>query len=75
MMILTGANSQLVYQSALAAPSTGWFSASKDISGSHQYCLVSDHPRHLWREREVGEGNENLVYPVPWDFKEIFYVL
>jgi hypothetical protein len=36
MIILTEANSQLVYQSALTAPSTGWFPFSRDISGSHQ---------------------------------------
>jgi hypothetical protein len=68
MMILTGANSQLVYQSALtvrvlsggpvsrdisvAVPSTGWFPVS----------------RYFWSEWEVGEGNENLVYLPPWDF-------
>jgi hypothetical protein len=50
MMILTGANSQLVYQSALAAPvlsdgpvsrdisvaatSTVWFPAIRDVSGA-----------------------------------------
>jgi hypothetical protein len=45
---------------------------SRDISGSHQYCLVSCHPRHLWSECEVGERNENLVYPSPWDIKKSF---
>jgi hypothetical protein len=35
MMILTDANSQLAYQSPLAAPSTGWRSC---------------HPRYLWSE-------------------------
>jgi hypothetical protein len=55
MMILTEANSQLVYQSPLAAtstvwrschhtslavPSTGWFPVSTDISGSPQYFPV-----------------------------------
>jgi hypothetical protein len=39
------------------------------ISGSPQYCLVSCHPRHLWSEWEVGEGNENLIYPSSWVFK------
>jgi hypothetical protein len=73
MMILNGANSQLVYESAVAAPSTvwrscqqkhlcctpstGWFPASRGISGSHQNCLVSCQPRHLWSEWEVGEEN------------------
>jgi hypothetical protein len=77
-MLLTGANSQLVYQSALAlpvpsggpasrdicvaAPSTGWFPVSRYISASQQYSLVSCHPRRLWSDWEVGEGNENLVY-------------
>jgi hypothetical protein len=82
-------NSQLVYQSTLAAPgtvqwscqqrhlfssspSTGWLPASRVISGSHQYCLVSCHPRHLWSKCEVGKGNENLVCPSPWDFKRSF---
>jgi hypothetical protein len=79
MMILAGGNSQLVYQSALAAfstvrrsyqqrhlsvvaSSTYWFPVSRDISGSNQYSLVFCHPKHLWSKREVGEGNENLVY-------------
>jgi hypothetical protein len=53
----------------VAAPSTGWFPVSSDISGSHQYYLVSCHPRRLWSEWEVGEGNENLVYASPWDLK------
>jgi hypothetical protein len=60
MMILTGANSQLVYQSALAtpvlsggpvcrdifvaAPSTVWFPAIRNISGA---------------SGRVGEGNDN----------------
>jgi hypothetical protein len=42
---------------------------SRDISGTHQYSLVSCHPRRLWREFQVGEENENLVYSSPWDFK------
>jgi hypothetical protein len=57
MMILTGANFQLDYQSALAAPST---------------LRRSCHPRHHWSEWEVGEGNENLVYPSPWGFNRHF---
>jgi hypothetical protein len=56
MMILAEANSQCVYQSALAALSTVWQSCqqryvwqrpvlagspvSRDMSGSHQYCLA-----------------------------------
>jgi hypothetical protein len=87
MMILTWANSQLVYQSALAAPSTagstvsrdtsvaipttGWFPVSRDICVSHQYCLVSCHPRRLWSEWEVGK-DENLVYLSPCNFKRYF---
>jgi hypothetical protein len=58
--------------SLFAAPCTGWFSVKRDISGSHQYCLVSCHMRHHWSEWEVGKGNENLVYPSPWDFKSSF---
>jgi hypothetical protein len=33
---------------SVTAPSTGWFPVSRDISGSHQYSLVSSHLRHLW---------------------------
>jgi hypothetical protein len=67
---LTEANSKLVYQSALAATST--------VRRSCQQ-------RHLWQSpvlaggpaiRDIsgasgrlGERNENLVYPSPWDFK------
>jgi hypothetical protein len=70
MMVSTGANSHLDYQSALAATST--------VRRSCQQ-------RHLWQppvlsggstirdicgaSGRVGEGNENLVYPSPWDFK------
>jgi hypothetical protein len=87
-MILAGDNSQLVYQSGLAAsstvrrscqqknsiaaPITGWFPVSRNISGSHQYFLVSCHPRRLRSEWEVGEGNESLVYLSPWEFKRTF---
>jgi hypothetical protein len=71
-MILTGANSQLVYQSAVASPST--------VQRSCQQ-------RHLWQppvpsgflpsetslERVgSGKGNENLVYTSLWDFKRSF---
>jgi hypothetical protein len=73
IMILTGANSQVVYQSARAAPSTVRRSCQqRHLCCSPQYWLVSCHPRHLWSEWEVGEGNENLVYPSPWDFKRSF---
>jgi hypothetical protein len=37
-----------------------------DISGSHQYCLA------VLPSETVGEGNENLVYPSPRDFKITF---
>jgi hypothetical protein len=57
---------------SVAARSTSWFPVSRGISGSHQYCLVSTHPRRLWSEWEVGEGNDDLVYPSPWDFKSSF---
>jgi hypothetical protein len=50
MMILTGANSQLVYQSTLAAPVLSSSSVRRDISGSNQYCLISCHLRSLWSE-------------------------
>jgi hypothetical protein len=72
-MILTGANSQLVYQSALVAPSTVWWSCQqRHLCCSPQYWLVSCHPRHLWSKWEVAEGNENSVYPSLWDFKRSF---
>jgi hypothetical protein len=70
MTILTGANSQLVYQRlwqppvlsggpvsrdiSFAAPSTCWFPAIRDMSGA---------------SGSADEGNENLVYPSPWHFK------
>jgi hypothetical protein len=73
MMVLTEANTQFVYQSALAAPSTVWRSCQR---------------RHLWQppvlsggpairdssgtSGRVGEGNENLVYLFPWNFKRSF---
>jgi hypothetical protein len=57
---------------SVAAPSTGCFPASRDISGSYQYSLVFCHLRHLWSEWEVGESNENLVYSSPWNFKRSF---
>jgi hypothetical protein len=69
-MILTGDNSQLVYQSSLAAPSTVRLCCQqRHLCCSSQYWLVSCPPRHLWSEWEVGEENENLVYPSPWDVK------
>jgi hypothetical protein len=36
------------------------------------YFLVSCHTRSFWSEWEVSEGNENLVYSSPWDFKSSF---
>jgi hypothetical protein len=57
MMVSTGAYSQLVYQSALAAPST-----------ARRSC----YPKHLWSEWESGrrrEGNENLVSSYPCNLK------
>jgi hypothetical protein len=73
MMILTGANSQLVYQSSLAAPSTVQRSCQqRHLCCNPQYWLVSCQQRHLWNEWKVGEGNENLVYASPWDFKRSF---
>jgi hypothetical protein len=86
MMILTGANFQLVYQTlwqplvlagssvsrdiSVAAPSTGWFPVSRDISGNHQYCLVSCQTETSLQR--VGEGNENLVSLFLLDFKRSF---
>jgi hypothetical protein len=75
MMILTGANSQHVSARAFWEPPVGLLSGlcvSRDVSGSHQYRLVYCHPRRLWSDWEVSEGNENLVYPSPWDFKRSF---
>jgi hypothetical protein len=73
MKILTGTNSHLVYQSALVAPSTLRRSCQqRHLCCIPQYWLVSCHPRRLWSEWEVGEGNENLVYPSPCDFKRSF---
>jgi hypothetical protein len=70
-MVLTEANSQLVYQSALAAPSTVRRSCQqRHLCYSPQYCLVSCHPRHLWTE--WAKGNDNLVYPSLWEFKIFF---
>jgi hypothetical protein len=37
---------------------------SRDISGSHHY-----YPAVLPSLERVGEWNENLIYPFPWDFK------
>jgi hypothetical protein len=54
MMVSTGANSLLVYQSALKATNTVWLSCQH---------------KHLRASKRMGEGNENLVYPSPWDFK------
>jgi hypothetical protein len=72
-MILTEANSQRLYQSALAATGT---------------VCRSCHQRHLWQapvlsgspairdisgeSGRVSEGNENLVYLSPWDIKRSF---
>jgi hypothetical protein len=70
MMIFTEAKSQRVYQSALAAPCSvsrqihlwqppvlpGGF-AIRDLSGASE---------------RVDEGNENLMYLSPWDFKRSF---
>jgi hypothetical protein len=41
----------------LAATSTVWFPAIRDVSGA---------------SGRMGEGNENLVYPSLWDFKRSF---
>jgi hypothetical protein len=49
-MILTGDNSQLVYKSALAAPSTVRRSSQqRHLCCSPQYWLVSCKQRHLWQ--------------------------
>jgi hypothetical protein len=57
MVILTKANSQLVYQSALAATSTVRWSC---------------HPRHLWSEWESGRSKWEFSLSVRWDFKRYF---
>jgi hypothetical protein len=67
--VLSGSS---VSRDCVAAPSTGSFPVSRDISGSHQYSLVSCHPRCLWIKWEVGKGNENLLYTSLWDFKSSF---
>jgi hypothetical protein len=75
-MILIEANSQLVYQSAVAA-----------TSSVRRFCQQ----RHLWQppvlsggptirdisgaSGRVGGGNENLVSPSPWDLKRSFTCL
>jgi hypothetical protein len=64
------ANSQLICQSALAATSTVWrschqrhrFQPSVPSGGP----AIQDNSAANWR---VGKGNENLVYPSPWDLK------
>jgi hypothetical protein len=57
MMIFSEANSQLVYQSALAAPVVSDGSVSRYISGE---------------SGKVGAGDENLICSSPWDFKRSF---
>jgi hypothetical protein len=76
-MILTEANSQLAYQSALAATRTVRRSCqqrhlwqSPVLAGflSVETSLaVTSAVRRSFHPR-VGEGNENLVYSSPWDF-------
>jgi hypothetical protein len=76
MMILTRDNSQLVYQSALAASSTVRRSCQQRLSvPAPQYWLVSCQQRHLWSEWEVGEGNENLVYPSLWTSRVLLHAI
>jgi hypothetical protein len=58
MMILTEANSQLVYHSALVAPVLAGGPVSRDISGSHQYCPAAL-PSEISLER-VGEWAKEM---------------
>jgi hypothetical protein len=83
MMISTEANSWLVYQSALAATSIVWWSCqqrhlwqppvlsgspvSRDLSGSHQYCLAVLSAETSLKHMEWAK-DENLIYLSPWDF-------
>jgi hypothetical protein len=38
-------------------------------SGRHQYSGSPVSRDISWQSRKLGEGNVNLVYPSPWDFK------
>jgi hypothetical protein len=73
MMILTEANSKLVYQSTLAATSNVWQSCQQRYLW--QPPVLSSSPA-IWdisgASGTVGKGNENLVYPYPWDLKRSF---
>jgi hypothetical protein len=72
MMVLAEANSQFVYQRARAATSTVWQSCQCQQRHVWQPPVLSSGPA-IWdisgESGRVGEGNENLVYPSPWDFK------
>jgi hypothetical protein len=74
MMILTEANSKLVYQSALAATST-LAVLSADVSSSHLYWLVSCHSRHLRSEWESGQRKWEFSLSVSVGLQELFYML
>jgi hypothetical protein len=90
MVILTRANSQLVYQSALAAPSTvRQFCQQRHLCCSPQYWKVSCQHRHLWQPQVlsgfvpsetslelVGGGRRKWEFSlsVPMGLLEFFYM-
>jgi hypothetical protein len=73
MIILTEANSQLVYQSPLAATSAVWRSCPQRHPWQHPVLAGCPAIRDIsGASGTAGEGNENLVYPYPWGFKRSF---
>jgi hypothetical protein len=73
MMILTEANSQLVYQSPLVATNTVRRSCQQRYLWQPPVLSGGPAIRYTSRARgRVGGGSENLVYPPPWDFKTSF---
>jgi hypothetical protein len=88
MMILTGTNFHLLYQSVLAAPGTvRRFCQQRYLCCSPQYWLVSCQQRHLWQSpvlsgflpsetslERVGGGQRNWEFSlsIPWDLKRSF---
>jgi hypothetical protein len=90
LMILTGSNSQLAYQSSLAATSTVQRSCQQiHLCCSPQHWLVSCQQRHLWQPpvisgflpsetclERVGGGRRKWEFSlsVPVGLQEIFYM-
>jgi hypothetical protein len=73
MVILTEAITPNLSAKALWQPPllAGFLSAETSLAAASTVWR-SCHPRHLWSEWEVGEGNENLVCPSLWDLKRSF---